>query len=94
MRTAAWIFRPFRAIGPYLAIELFLPGGSIVALLLWTYRRRLAAAPNRDASRMTEGVVEGAGLLNRVLLAAKSACKQALLRVSLPSVCAKPQGVR
>ena len=25
--------------GPYLAIELILPGGSLVALLLWLYRR-------------------------------------------------------
>jgi hypothetical protein len=24
-----------RALGPYLAIELLLPGGSVVALLLW-----------------------------------------------------------
>ena len=27
-----------RAFGPYLAIELVLPGGSLVALLLWLYR--------------------------------------------------------
>jgi hypothetical protein len=27
-----------RAFGPYLAIELLLPGGSLVALLLWLYR--------------------------------------------------------
>jgi len=29
-------------VGPYLAIELILPGGSIMALLLWIYRHRLA----------------------------------------------------
>ena len=68
MKTATWILRPFRAIGPYLAIALFLPGGSIVALLLWTYRRRVAATPNRGAPRVTEGFVEGAGLLKRALL--------------------------
>jgi len=28
------------ALGPYLAIELILPGGSILALLLWLYRHR------------------------------------------------------
>ena len=28
------------ALGPYLAIELIMPGGSILALLLWLYRRR------------------------------------------------------
>ncbi len=27
-----------RAIGPYLAIEMLLPGGSLIALLLWAYR--------------------------------------------------------
>ena len=26
-------------LGPYLAIELILPGGSLIALLLWLYRR-------------------------------------------------------
>jgi hypothetical protein len=29
-----------RAVGPYAAIELVLPGGSLIALLLWLYRRR------------------------------------------------------
>ena len=36
-----------RRIGPYAAIELLVPGGSLLALLLWLYRRhrtRLAAA--------------------------------------------------
>ncbi len=27
------------ALGPYLLIELILPGGSVLALLLWLYRR-------------------------------------------------------
>ena len=43
MRALAWIVSQFRSLGPYLAIELVLPGGSIVALLLWIYRHRLAA---------------------------------------------------
>jgi hypothetical protein len=29
-----------RSASPYLAIELLLPGGSIIALLLWLFRRR------------------------------------------------------
>ncbi len=33
-----------RELGPYAAIELVLPGGSLVALLLWFYRRRARAA--------------------------------------------------
>ena len=31
-----------RALGPYLAVELILPGGTLLALLLWLYRRRPA----------------------------------------------------
>ncbi len=32
-----------RGLGPYAAIELLLPGGSLLALLLWLWRRRRAA---------------------------------------------------
>jgi hypothetical protein len=35
-----WIVEQFRTFGPYFAVELILPGGSIVALLLWLYRNR------------------------------------------------------
>ncbi len=28
-----------RSLGPYVAIEVLLPGGSIIALALWVYRR-------------------------------------------------------
>ena len=42
MKAVEWILRQLRSLGPYLAIELLLPGGSIVALLLWTYRHRAA----------------------------------------------------
>ena len=30
-----------RAAGPYLAIEILMPGGSVIALLAWLYRRRM-----------------------------------------------------
>lgn len=30
-----------RGLGPYAAIELLLPGGSMLALLYWWYRRRM-----------------------------------------------------
>ena len=29
-----------RSVGPYAAIELILPGGSVIALVLWLYRHR------------------------------------------------------
>lgn len=38
-RAVAWV----RSLGPYVAIELILPGGTLIALALWTYRRRRAA---------------------------------------------------
>jgi hypothetical protein len=50
MRMTERIFGQFRSLGPYLAVELILPGGSIVALLLWTYRNRFAA--RRAAARI------------------------------------------
>jgi O-antigen/teichoic acid export membrane protein len=37
---AAAAFMRLRALAPYAVIELVLPGGSLVALLLWLYRRR------------------------------------------------------
>ena len=43
MRAVEWIVHQFRSLGPYLAIELIVPGGTIMALLLWTYRHRAAA---------------------------------------------------
>jgi hypothetical protein len=38
-----WIARLpalLRSLGPYAAIELLLPGGSVIALLIWVYRHR------------------------------------------------------
>ena len=45
MKAVEFTLRWLRSLGPYLAVELFLPGGSIVALLLWTYRHRTVAQP-------------------------------------------------
>jgi hypothetical protein len=36
----AEVLARLRELAPYGAIELILPGGSLVALLLWLYRRR------------------------------------------------------
>jgi hypothetical protein len=35
-----WIAGQLRSFGPYFAMELILPGGSVLALLLWLYRHR------------------------------------------------------
>jgi hypothetical protein len=57
MARVAGIGRSLRSLGPYLAIEVLLPGGSIIALALWGYRRRRAALRDADA---TSGVAVAA----------------------------------
>jgi hypothetical protein len=37
---AATVIVRLKALAPYALIELVLPGGSVMALLLWLYRRR------------------------------------------------------
>ena len=43
--TLKTISRRLRAAGPYLLIELLLPGGTLVALLLWLSQHKWADAP-------------------------------------------------
>jgi hypothetical protein len=45
-RTQHWI----RSLGPYVAIELLLPGGTIIALALWAYRQWRATPAQTIAS--------------------------------------------
>jgi len=42
--SAAVIVAKLRDLAPYALIELILPGGSLMALLLWLYRRQRKAA--------------------------------------------------
>jgi len=37
---AAAVIAKLRVLAPYALIELILPGGSVMALLLWLYRRQ------------------------------------------------------
>jgi hypothetical protein len=39
----AGVVSKLRKLAPYAAIELLLPGGSVIALLLWLYRSRQRA---------------------------------------------------
>jgi hypothetical protein len=38
--SAAALIMRLKALAPYALIEIVLPGGSVMALLLWLYRRR------------------------------------------------------
>jgi hypothetical protein len=44
---AAIVAAKLRDLAPYAAMELVLPGGSLMALLLWLYRRHGAAFLSR-----------------------------------------------
>jgi len=44
-----WIVGQLRNLGPYLAVELILPGGSLLALLLWLYRHRTVRQSHEGA---------------------------------------------
>ena len=43
------VVRFVRVLGPYAAIELFLPGGSLIALLLWLYQSQRKKILRRSA---------------------------------------------
>jgi hypothetical protein len=47
--SAAAIVAKLRDLAPYALIELILPGGSLMALLLWLYRRQRKAAVFQNA---------------------------------------------
>ena len=39
-----------RALGPYLLVEILLPGGTLLAFLLWLYQQRRGEAVRADAT--------------------------------------------
>ena len=62
-----WIVRlagVLRALGPYAAIELVLPGGTLIALAVWAIRRHLAGL---HAAPVTAGVQVAAPPRRRLL---------------------------
>jgi hypothetical protein len=46
------IWGVLREFAPYAAIELVLPGGTVLAILCWLYRRRRMASPNGSVTRL------------------------------------------
>jgi hypothetical protein len=53
---AAAVFAKLRDLAPYAAIELILPGGSLLALSLWFYRR-YKKAEALSGSRVATGPI-------------------------------------
>jgi hypothetical protein len=53
-RLGAWIDRIgaiLRQLGPYVVMEILLPGGTLMALLLWLYRRGAEVRARVDTSQ-------------------------------------------
>ena len=46
-----WLVEQVREFGPYVAVELVLPGGTLIALALWLYRNRSLLSPRQGAPR-------------------------------------------
>ena len=62
----SWIVRlaaAVRALGPYAAVELLLPGGSVIALSLWVFRHRA-----RLATHMRRALAQLAALCATLIL--------------------------
>ena len=51
MKAVEWILRQLRSLSPYLAVALLLPGGSIVAFLLWISAQNRAATDSEAIAR-------------------------------------------
>ena len=60
MSRIAKILAHIRRVAPYLAVELILPGGSIIALTLWVIRNR--ASVQRNLRRMASRIRNAAQL--------------------------------
>ena len=62
MNWVSRLARPMRALGPYAAIELIVPGGSLLALSLWALRHR-AWLSARVRRTVVPAVAPGGGVL-------------------------------
>jgi hypothetical protein len=66
--VAAAVVVRLQALAPYALIDLILPGGSVIALLLWLYRRRKNAVGFSGAVRGSKcRVAYGARFLSVLL---------------------------
>ncbi len=66
---AAAVVAKLRDPAPYVVIALVAPGGSVMALLLWLYRRQ------KKSTRVSRNSVRG---YHRRIIAAASACRNSV----------------
>jgi hypothetical protein len=60
MSHLKWLARSARSLGPYMLVEILLPGGTLIALLLWLFHHArlplLAPRQVRERSVVTKMV--------------------------------------
>ena len=62
MMAARRVFHTLRQLAPYALIEILLPGGTLLALGLWLYRRRKASTGQTEQMRKASArEVKGSG---------------------------------
>jgi hypothetical protein len=62
LRTARFVGRALalvKELGPYAAVELILPGGTLIALGLWLYARHKAGKPLLPWALSSRPAIEG-----------------------------------
>jgi len=61
MSQLRWLAQSARSIGPYMLVEMLLPGGTLIALLLWlSQHARLVRAPWQPRERSVAAKVVSA----------------------------------
>jgi hypothetical protein len=66
-RISAWVSF-IQKLGPYVLLEIFLPGGTLLALLLFLYQRKQLAEGAADMPIVAWAVGAMRGVYRRVLL--------------------------
>lgn len=67
-----WGIAGLRELGPYAAVELVLPGGSIVAVLMWLYRRHRKQHPRENRALVRRAGTAAAAASSTLLVACAS----------------------
>jgi hypothetical protein len=80
---AAAVVAKLRELAPYAAIELVLPGGSLMALLLWLYRRQRNVAAFATQGMRTSRSSQLAAAIVAVMMVGATAIMASVPRVAM-----------
>jgi len=74
LRSAGVSWELARRLGPYLMLEILLPGGTLLALLLFLYRRRTVGWRDRRAAQHARQLGQRSALSHRDFRNSMIAC--------------------